>query len=88
MTDIESFNTLLKKSKDHFEKIRIKSKGDIWQINNNDHHPSHAHNVNTGAKLNLETGIITDKSKNTQIQMPLKKLEALKEEAKRRGTNV
>jgi hypothetical protein len=61
---------------------RRKLKGEIWEIHQNDVDPwpsnPHAHNVETGYKVNLSTGAIHDPSKKRKEsflkRMPEKKL--------------
>jgi hypothetical protein len=56
----------------------VKNKGEVWRIHNNDADPfpsnPHAHNVETGCKLDLSNGKLYQKSRDTGERIKYKEL--------------
>ncbi len=74
------------------DEVRVKRDGEIWQINRNDADPypsnPHAHNVESGLKLDLSTGALWFRATYTNRSIPRKDLLAIREQAAAKGIEV
>lgn len=60
------------------EEVQVKRDGEVWRIYKNDHDPfpsnPHAHNIESGLKLDLSNGELYYKRKNTGKKISKKNL--------------
>lgn len=74
------------------EEVRLKAKGEIWDIHKNDADPfpsnPHAHNVQTGVKLDLSNGDLYRKRTKLEQRVRKKDLETLRELAAAKGVTL
>lgn len=74
------------------EEVRLKSQGEIWDIHKNDADPfpsnPHAHNIQTGLKLDLSNGDLYRKRKKLDERVVKKGLKALRDLAEAKGVTL
>jgi len=71
------------------DEVQIKRDGEIWRIHKNDHDPSptspHAHNLESGLKLDLGNGSLWLHSQDCGKSVSRKDLLAIREQATAKG---
>jgi hypothetical protein len=74
------------------DEVTIKRDGCIWRIHRNDADPfpsnPHAHNIESGLKLDLSTGALYFRRQPTDTGVSRKDLEFIRTQAQNKGINV